>query len=310
MDILTDEVIAVGDEAAPMVGRAPERIRVVRPLRDGVISDYRVTEIMLKHFLKKIMGRGALSAPRLVICVPSGVTEVEKQSVRLAVRDAGVRKVRLVEEPVAAAIGAGLDIFQPIGSMVVDVGGGTTDIAVISLGGLVASETLRIAGDEMDEALIGYMKRQYGLLIGEQSAQEMKIKVGSVYPRSQVTRMKVAGKDMTTGLPRLQSVGSDEFIKPLDRLVQAMLTGIAAVLERTPNELKKDIVERGIILTGGGALIYGLDTRIRQHTQIPCVVADDPVGCVVRGAGKMLDMPGTFSHQRFRAYEDAPPMEV
>lgn len=310
LDTASDEVLAVGDDAYPMLGRTPPHIRVVRPLRDGVISDYRVTEIMLRHFLKKVLKRGVLRTARLVICVPSGVTEVEKQSVQLAARDAGVKRVRLVEEPVAAAIGAGLDIFQPMGSMIVDVGGGTTDIAVISLGGLVASETLRIAGDEFDETLIAYMKKKYQLLIGERTAEQMKMQVGSVYPRGQVLRMQVAGRDLASGLPRRQSVGSDEFIQVLDRQVQAMLEGIHTVLERTPQELRKDIVDRGIVLTGGGALLYGLDMRIQQHTHIPCFVADDPVGCVVRGAGRMLDMAGTFSRRRFGSYEEAPPVKL
>jgi len=308
LDTLRDEVVAVGDEAYPMLGRTPPNIKVVRPLRDGVISDYRVTEMMLRYFLKKVLKRGFMRTSRLVICVPSGVTEVEKQSVQMAAWDAGVKRVRLVEEPVAAAIGAGLDIFQPLGSMIVDVGGGTTDIAVISLGGLVASETLRIAGDEFDETLAAYMKREYQLLIGERTAEEMKIEIGTVYPRSQVRRMQVAGRDMTSGLPRKQSVGSDELISVLDRQVQTMLEGITSVLERTPQELRKDIVDRGIVLTGGGALLYGLDMRIQQHTGIPCFIADDPIGCVVRGAGKMLDMAGTFSRKRFGAYEEAPLM--
>jgi rod shape-determining protein MreB len=228
----------------------------------------------------------------------------------MAAWDAGARKVRLVEEPVAAAVGAGLDVFQPMGSMVVDVGGGTTDIAVISLGGIVASDTLRLAGDKFDEALINYMRKNHHLLIGERTAEQLKIQVGSVYPRKQVQRMNATGRDLNTGLPRTQTVGSDEFIQALDQQVHTILTSIQTVLERTPPELKKDIIDRGIVLTGGGALLYGLDVRIQQYTHIPCFVADDPLCCVARGAGKMLDMAGTFSRRRFRAYEEAPLVSI
>ncbi len=306
VDTKKDSVLAIGQEAYAMLGRTPENIRVVRPLRDGVISDYQMTEQMLRGFLKKAVARRALHGVRMVICVPSGVTEVEKQSVMLTSHGLGISQVRIVEEPVAAAIGAGLDIFHPIGSMIVDIGGGTSDVAVVSLGGLVACETLRVAGDEFNDLIMEYVKKEYHLLIGERTAERLKCEIGTVYPRPQVVRTRVTGQDLETGLPRSQAIGSEEFIQVFDRQVRLILDAVGRVLERTPPELRHDIEERGIMLTGGGALLYGLDTRISRHTGIPCFIADDPIGCVVRGAGRMLDMPGTFRRRRFASYEEAP----
>lgn len=285
----TGELLAVGEEARRMLGRTPGNIVAIRPLRDGVISDYDTTERMLRYFMNKVIGKRLFARPRVMICVPSGVTEVEKRSVEDAARQAGARNVELIEEAIAAAIGAGLDISKPYGSMVVDIGGGTTDVAVISMGGAVDSESLRIAGDKFDEAIVRYLRKRHNLLIGERTAEDIKINIGSAYPRREILYMDVIGRCLSTGLPRTVRVGSDEMIEALEEPVQAVVETVHAVLERTPPELAADIADRGIVMTGGGSLLHGLDRLIQDHTKIPCYVAEDAVSCVAIGTGLALE---------------------
>nr|MDD6335927.1 rod shape-determining protein MreB [bacterium] len=285
----TGEMLAVGEEARRMLGRTPGNVVAIRPLRDGVVSDYDTTERMLRYFLQKVLGRRLASRPRVMICVPSGVTEVERRSVLDAARQAGARQVEPIEEAIAAAIGAGLDISKPNGNMVVDIGGGTTDVAVISMGGTVTYESIRIAGDKFDEAIIRYMRKRHNLLIGERRAEEIKINIGSAYPRREVVTMEVIGRCLSVGLPRMVMVGSDEMIEALEEPVQAVVEAVHNVLERTPPELAADISERGIVMTGGGSLLYGLDRLIQDHTKIPCYVAEDAVSCVAIGTGMALE---------------------
>lgn len=294
----TKKLLAVGEDARKMLGRTPGNIVAIRPLRDGVISDYTVTERMLRHFLNKVVGRRFFFRPRVVVCVPSGVTEVEKRSVREATLDAGARQTLLIEEPIAAAIGAGIDISRPYGSMVVDIGGGTTDIAAISLGGAVVSESIKVAGDKFDEAIIRYMRKQHNLLIGERTAEELKVNIGAVFPRKEVIYMEVTGRNLISGLPKTVTVGSDEMIEALEEPVQAILEAVHTVLERTPPEIAADIFDRGIVMTGGGALLYGLDMRIQQHTRVPCFVADDAISCVAIGTGRALEEADTYAQKK------------
>jgi len=282
-------MLAVGEDARRMLGRTPGNIIAVRPLRDGVISDYGITERMLRYFLNKVVGRKFFFKPRVVVCVPSGVTEVEKRSVKEATEDAGAREVLLIEEPIAAAIGAGIDISQPYGSMVVDVGGGTTDIAVISLGGSVVSDSIKVAGDKFDDAIVRYMRKKHNILVGERTAEELKINIGAAYPRKETIFMEVTGRNLVSGLPKTISVGSDEMIEALDEPVQAVLEAVHSVLERTPPEIAADIFDRGIVMTGGGSLLYGLDMRIQQYTRVPCFVAEDAISCVAIGTGRALE---------------------
>ncbi|MGI6199772.1 MAG: rod shape-determining protein [Christensenellales bacterium] len=289
VDKVSDRLVAVGEQARKMLGRTPENIVAIRPLRDGVISDYDITERMLRYFLRKVVGRRFFFRPRIVVCVPSGVTDVEKRSVLEACEEAGARRTLLIEEPIAAAIGAGVDITQAYGSMVVDIGGGTCDIAVISLGGAVVSDSIKVAGDKFDEAILRYMRKKHNLLIGEPTAEELKVKIGSAFPRKEPLFMEVTGRNLLTGLPKTVQVGSDEMIDALNEPVQAILEAIHNLLERTPPELSADIYEHGIILTGGGSLLYGMDRIIQQNVKIPCRVAEDPVSCVAVGTGRTLD---------------------
>jgi len=289
VDQSTGRMLAVGEDARRMLGRTPGNIIAVRPLRDGVISDYGITERMLRYFLNKVVGRKFFFKPRVVVCVPSGVTEVEKRSVKEATEDAGAREVLLIEEPIAAAIGAGIDISQPYGSMVVDVGGGTTDIAVISLGGSVVSDSIKVAGDKFDDAIVRYMRKKHNILVGERTAEELKINIGAAYPRKETIFMEVTGRNLVSGLPKTISVGSDEMIEALDEPVQAVLEAVHSVLERTPPEIAADIFDRGIVMTGGGSLLYGLDMRIQQYTRVPCFVAEDAISCVAIGTGRALE---------------------
>lgn len=289
VDKASDRLVAVGEQARRMLGRTPENIVAIRPLRDGVISDYDITERMLRYFLRKVVGRRFFFRPRIVVCVPSGVTDVEKRSVLEACEEAGARRTLLIEEPIAAAIGAGVDITQAYGAMVVDIGGGTCDIAVISLGGAVVSDSIKVAGDKFDEAILRYMRKKHNLLIGEPTAEELKVKIGSAFPRKEPLFMEVTGRNLLTGLPKTVQVGSDEMIDALSEPVQAILEAIHTLLERTPPELSADIYEHGIILTGGGSLLYGMDRIIQQNVKIPCRVAEDPVSCVAVGTGKTLD---------------------
>ncbi len=284
----TKEVIAVGEEARRMLGRTPGSITTVRPLRQGVISDYDATEQMLKYFIHKAIGH-RLIKPRIGVCVPSGVTEVEKKAVEDATKQAGARYVDTIEEPIAAAIGAGIDISRPCGSMIVDIGGGTTDIAVISLGGAVVKKSLKVAGDEFDDTIIKYMRKKYSLLIGERTAEDIKINVGSVYKREVPAEIEIRGRNLVSGLPKNIVVTSEEIRQALEEPVSSIIDGVRSVLEITPPELASDISDRGIVLTGGGSLIQGLDQLILQQTGINAVIADDAMSCVAIGTGMWVE---------------------
>ncbi len=293
IDRHTNEVIAVGEKAKKMIGKAPSSINVVRPLREGVISDYNVTEIMLKYFIKKVIGKTS-RRPRIAVCVPSEVTEVEKKAVKDATKDAGAREVFVIEEPIAAAIGSGIDITRACGSMIVDIGGGTTDIAVISLGGSVVKTSLKIAGDNFDEAIIRHIRKKYNVLIGEKSAEEIKINVGTVYEKSILVNMDVRGRNLVTGLPNTINVTSEEIYQALKEPSTMIIEAIHKVLEQTPPELASDVYERGIVMTGGGALIHGLDKAIKESTGINAVLAEDALSCVALGTGKYIEYNNKF----------------
>jgi rod shape-determining protein MreB len=288
VDNNTGEVVAVGEEARRMLGRTPGNIVATRPLREGVISDYTVTEKMLKYFINKVGGK-TLFAPRIMICIPSRVTEVEKKAVIDAATNAGARKVYLIEEPIAAAIGAGIDISKPCGNMVVDIGGGTTDIAVISLGGSVVSTSIKVAGDKFDEYVAKYIKKKYNLAIGERTAEELKVNVGCVYPKIQDVEMDVRGRDLTQGLPTTVTIHSSEMLEALQEPALMIVDAVHSVLERTPPELAADISDKGIYMTGGGCLIDGLDKLLQEKTGINVMIAQDTVSCVALGTGKALD---------------------
>ena len=288
VDSNTGEVVAVGQEARRMLGRTPGNIVATRPLRDGVISNYTVTEKMLKYFINKVCGR-FIFAPRIMICIPSQVTEVEKKAVIDAATQAGARKVYLIEEPLAAAIGAGLDISKPCGNMVVDIGGGTTDIAVISLGGTVISSSLKVAGDKFDEYIVKYVKKKYNMMIGERTAEDLKVNVGCVYPKIQNVEMDIRGRDLITGLPKTITVHSSEMLEALYEPAMAIVDAVHGVLEKTPPELAADISDRGIYMTGGGCLVDGLDKLLQEKTGINVMIAQDSVSCVALGTGKALD---------------------
>ncbi len=288
IDKNTDRILKVGREAQQMLGRTPGNIVAIRPLRDGVISQYEITLRMIQHFIRQASGP-LIFKPRVMICVPSGITEVEERAVVDAATQAGAKKTYLIEEPVAAAIGAGIDISVPNGNMVIDIGGGTTDIAVISLGGVVVSESIKIAGDKFDEAIIRYVRKKYSVLIGERTAEAIKIAVGSVWTREERKYIDVKGRCLIKGLPRMIRVWSDEMIEALDEPITAIVDAVTAVIERTPPELIGDIVANGIVMTGGGSLLYGLDYLISNVTGIATRVADKAVSCVALGTGKSLD---------------------
>lgn len=288
IDKNTNEVLAVGQNARKMLGRTPGNIVAIRPMKDGVISDYTVTEKMLKYFISKVSDRSIIS-PRIMICVPSGVTEVERKAVIDAANHAGARKVYLIEEPIAAAIGAGIDITKPYGTMIVDIGGGTTDIAVIALGGAVRSTSIKVAGDKFDEAIIKYIKKHHSIIIGERTAEEIKINIGCVYPRTTTEKMNIKGRHLVSGLPVEIEITSDEMLEALTDSANQIIDAIHGVLEITPPELSADISDRGIYITGGGGLIYGLDKLIEERTGIPVMVAEDAVSCVAMGTGKALN---------------------
>jgi rod shape-determining protein MreB len=282
-------VLAVGREAKEMLGRTPGNIQAIRPLRDGVIADFEITEAMLRYFITRAHNRRTLVKPRIIICVPFGITEVEKRAVKESAESAGAREVYLIEEPMAAAIGAGLPITEPSGNMVVDIGGGTTEVAVISLAGIVYSQSVRVGGDKMDEAIVAYMKRKYNLAIGEQTAERIKITIGNAYPLDEQTSMEVKGRDMVAGIPKTVIVNSDEIREALAEPINAIVEATLLALERTPPELAADIVDKGIVLTGGGALLRNIDVLLREETGLPVMVADDPISAVVLGSGKTLD---------------------
>lgn len=284
-----DKVRAIGEEARQMIGRTPGNIMAIRPLRQGVISDYLITERMLRYFIQKAMGRKAFRKPRISICVPSGVTNVERRAVEEATYQAGARDVTIIEEPVAAAIGAGVDITKPYGNMIVDIGGGTTDIAVISLGGIVVSNSIRIAGDNFNEAIIRYIRKNHGMFIGEQTAEAVKIKIGSAYPRLDEETMDIRGRNVVTGLPKTQTLTSTEICEALKDTVGQIVEAVHGVLEKTPPELASDVAERGIILTGGGALLRGLEEAIQARTGINTMTGEHPELAVVLGTGKYVE---------------------
>lgn len=285
----TNKIKAIGEEARLMLGRTPGNIVAVRPLRQGVISDYTVTEKMLKYFIQKAVGKQRFRKPRISVCVPSGVTEVEKKAVEDATYQAGAREVTIIEEPIAAAIGAGIDISKPCGNMIVDIGGGTSDIAVISLGGTVVSTSIKVAGDDFDEAIVRYMRKKHNLLIGERTAEDIKIKIGSAYRRPEVVTMDVRGRNLVTGLPKTITVSSDETEEALKETTSQIVEAVHSVLERTPPELSADIATRGIVLTGGGCLLYGLEQLIEEKTGITTMTAEDPMTAVAIGTGKFVE---------------------
>ena len=285
----TNKILAVGEEARRMIGRTPGNIVAVRPLKDGVIADYDVTETMLRYFMEKVSPKPRLFRPQVVVCIPSGVTSVEKRAVLEAAMEAGAKHTYIIEEPMAAAIGAGINIYEPSGNMVVDIGGGTTDIAIISLGGIVVSESLRIAGDKFDEAVIKYIKKMYNLMIGERTAEEIKIQIGSAYPEGEGKAMEIRGRDLVTGLPRTINFTSADSFQAMAEPITAIIDGVKSVLERTPPELASDIVDKGVVLSGGGALLDGFTKLLSEETGIPIHLAEDPLSCVVLGTGKLLE---------------------
>jgi rod shape-determining protein MreB len=283
------KILAVGKEAKEMLGRTPGSIVAIRPMKDGVIADFEITEAMLRYFIERAHNRRTMVKPRIIICVPYGITEVEKRAVRESAESAGAREVYLIEEPMAAAIGAGLPITEPSGSMIVDIGGGTTEVAVISLAGIVYSKSVRVGGDKMDEAIVNYLKRKYQLLIGERTAEQIKITIGTAYPDENVQTMAVKGRDLVAGIPKTIEVNSEEVREAIMEPVNTIVEAVRVALEKTPPELAADIVDKGIMLAGGGALIRNLDILLREETGLPIMIADDPLCAVVLGSGKALD---------------------
>ena len=285
----TKEILAIGQEAKNMLGRTPANIIAVRPMKDGVIADYDTTEKMIRYFILKVHNRRALVRPRMVICIPSGVTQVEKRAVKDSAIQAGAREVYLIEEPMAAAIGAGLPIQEPSGNMVVDIGGGTTEVAVISLSGIVYANSVRVGGDEMDDNIVNYIERQYNLLIGTATAEDLKIKLGSAFPLENEIKTEIKGRDLVTGIPKTIEISDSEIREALKESITKIVDAVRIALEQTPPELSADIVDRGIVLTGGGALLKNLDKRLSHETGLPIIVSDDPLKAVVLGSGKVLD---------------------
>jgi rod shape-determining protein MreB len=297
INTMNKNVLAVGLEAKNMIGRTPENIVAFRPLKDGVIADFEMTQQLLKSFVERVTGKNTFSSAKIVICYPLGITEVEKRAITEATNQAGARKVMLLEEPMAAAIGAGLPVNEPVGSMVVDIGGGTTEVAVVSLGGIVVSNSLRVAGDELDDSIINYVKKEFNLLIGERTAENIKIELGSAYADeedSEELTMEIIGRDLPTGLPKLITITESEIKEAMKDSVALILEIIKATLEQIPPELSGDIMDKGIMLTGGGAMLRGLDKLICSETKIPTYIAEFPLDCVVNGAGKCIDMIDTY----------------
>ena len=286
----TNKIKAIGEDARLMLGRTPGNIVAVRPLRQGVISDYTVTEKMLRYFIQKACGKTRFRKPRISVCVPSGVTEVEKKAVEDATYEAGAREVAIIEEPIAAAIGAGIDISRPCGNMIVDIGGGTADIAVISLGGTVVSTSIKVAGDDFDEAIVRYMRKTHNLLIGERTAEDIKIQIGSAYKRPEVVSMDVRGRNLVTGLPKTITVTSDETMDALKEITSQIVEAVHSVLEKTPPELAADIVDRGIVIAGGGAMLSGMDTLIEQRTGVNTLTVQNAINVVAIGPGKYAEV--------------------
>ncbi len=288
IDINTNKILEVGEEARKMLGRTPGNIVAIRPLRDGVISDFDITEKMLKYFIKKAVGNSIIK-PRVIICVPSGVTEVEKRAVLEASMNAGAKKTYLIEEPVAAAIGAGLDITKPSGHMIIDMGGGTTDIAVISLGGIVVSRSIKVAGDKCDDAIVRYVRKKYNVMIGLRSAEELKMNIGAAYPSEQEKYMEVRGRNLVTGLPVNLTISTSDMLEALEETITSIADAVHSVLEKTPPELAADISEKGIVMTGGGCLIQGMDKLLEKRTGLIVHIAEDAVSCVAKGTGQSLE---------------------
>jgi rod shape-determining protein MreB len=283
------KILAVGNEAKKMLGRTPANIVAIRPLKDGVIADFEVTEAMLSYFIKAVHKRKSFVRPRVIVSVPSGITPVEKRAVRESAELAGAREIYLIEEPMAAAIGAGLPVSEPVGNMIVDIGGGTTEVAVISLSGIVYSQSVRVAGDKMDEAIVQYVKRKYNMLIGERTAELIKITIGTAYPENEIKTVDIKGRDMVSGIPKTLEISSEEVMQAIAEPVNAIVNAVKIALERTPPELASDIVDRGIVLAGGGALLKNLDKLLREETGLPIIVAESPLTAVVLGSGRALE---------------------
>lgn len=299
IDKTTGKVLEVGEEAYRMVGRTPGNIVAIRPLKDGVIADFDITEKMLKYFLDKINVKGFLTKPRILICVPTNTTSVEKKAIKEVAEKSGGKQVFLEEEPKVAAVGAGMEIFQPSGNMVIDIGGGTTDIAVLSMGDIVTSTSIKMAGDKFDHAILDYIKKKYKLLIGERTAEEIKINVATVFPGARDEAIDIRGRDMVTGLPRTITVRSEEVREALEEPISYLIQGAKSVLERTPPELSADIIDRGVILTGGGALLHGMDQLFAEELKVPVMVADEPMRCVAKGTGLMLEHIDKIAKRKF-----------
>ena len=304
IEVTSKKVLAVGAEAKEMLGRTPGEIMSVRPLKDGVIADFEITERLLSNFIRKVIRHRYLMKPRIVVSVPSGITEVEKRAVRDSAENAGAREVFLIQEPMAAAIGVGLPVHLPSGIMVIDIGGGTSEIAVIALNGIVNNISIRIGGDEMDEAVMLYLKKNYNLLIGERTAEEIKMKIGSAYPMDEEESMEIKGRDLVAGIPKTMKISSVQVREALSEPVDAIIEAARQALEETPPELAADILDKGIVVTGGGALLKGMDKRLREETNLAINIAEDPLTCVVRGTGKVLEEMTRFSKVLTRSRRD------
>lgn len=304
VEVSTGKILAIGSEARRMLGRTPGEITAIRPLKDGVIADFEITERLLSDFIRRVVRHKFLMKPRVVICVPSGITEVEKRAVRDSAENAGARDVYLIQEPMAAAIGVGLPVDQPSGIMIIDIGGGTSEIAVIALSGIVNNTSIRIAGDEMNEAIVTYAKKNYNLLIGELTAEEIKIKIGSAFELEREETIEIKGRDLVAGVPKNIKITSAQIREALSEPISSIIDAVRLSLEQTPPELASDILDRGIVLTGGGALLRGLDKRIRQETNLPVIVADDPLTCVARGTGYVLENMQKFEKVLMRSRRD------
>jgi rod shape-determining protein MreB len=304
LDRQTRNILAVGEEAQRMMGRTPANIAVIRPLHDGTVTDYDITERMLRFFLRKVMGKRSVFRPRVVACVPTGVTEVEKRSMVDTILDAGARKAQLVEEALAAAIGAGVDVTKAYGNMVLDIGGGTSTLAVLAMGRSVVTQTIKIAGDRFDEAITRYLRRKHNLMIGERTAEELKIQIGAACPRADALYLDVTGRSLITGLPKTVRVSSEEMVEALDEPIAALAENIQALLERTPPELAADIFERGIVMTGGGSMLYGLDLVLSEQVRVPCRLVEDPVACVALGTSRILEDRDAWTQLLFDIEDD------
>jgi rod shape-determining protein MreB len=304
IDQSSRKAYAVGLEAKQMLGKTPDHIAAVRPMKDGVIADFQITEMMLREFIRKSQKKKLFIRPRIVIAVPSGITEVEKRAVRDSAEHAGAREVFLIAEPISAAIGVGLPVDKPSGNMIIDIGGGTTEIAVIALDGIVANSSIRVGGDELDESIVNYVKRTYNLLIGEQTAEHIKIKIGSAIKLEKPLEMEVKGRDLVAGIPKNLKLTSEEIREAISEPISQIVEALKSALEQTPPELAADIVDRGIVMTGGGALLRGLDTLLKEETNLPINVVDDPLLCVVLGAGKVLDNVHTYDRILMQGVND------